>query len=618
MAEKINENELLTNKDNITNKDKKSIKDDIMFFKEEILKHMSSLEKSFETQKEEIRSKINGKFILYDETLTKLNNNFNELKKKVEMNDYIKEQMDILDNFKNDIKKSTAEDNIKLVMLEKDVNNNFYRIDKLLNSSIIYPRIIGFNSKFKTFHEYIDYTLNQITSFDMFKNKMEMDLNSFKSKIDKMIQSLKYKIECSISDSHQIVKNGVKENELILKEYINGKIFDLQLKDTELEQKINKYLQDITENLNSYQEKMKLFDEKIEEKMNLNSFYEEKISVYKSIEENKKEEEEIIKRINILEKYKETQEKNLLQSKSLERKIFRNYSGLNIYPGNNQEFDLLDLNEGGKITNNENVLNQEINETNVQSQNLEGNNIINSENENKNNKGNNTNIINSPNLNNENKIKLYKENFQKNSLTSQENTIINNSISKFPKSIEKPKRSLYKLRISLQDINAQFNLRNIPDNNDSKNISKDLFIIHNHPLTLPINNDLANFNRILSYSYRNQLKNMLESRTIIKPLFIHKKGIKYLYDDIDIKNLKNSNKKKINNEEVHQKNKTKKLGDKKKIWERLLSQKKNRKSTTNILNNYLMNYRSHNAFKTGNKMHLSRSSQNFFDKFFKG
>ena len=618
MAEKINENELLNNKDNITNKDKKSIKDDIMFFKEEILKHMSSLEKSFETQKEEIRSKINGKFILYDETLTKLNNNFNELKKKVEMNDYIKEQMDILDNFKNDIKKSTAEDNIKLVMLEKDVNNNFYRIDKLLNSSIIYPRIIGFNSKFKTFHEYIDYTLNQITSFDMFKNKMEMDLNSFKSKIDKMIQSLKYKIECSISDSHQIVKNGVKENELILKEYINGKIFDLQLKDTELEQKINKYLQDITENLNSYQEKMKLFDEKIEEKMNLNSFYEEKISVYKSIEENKKEEEEIIKRINILEKYKETQEKNLLQSKNLERKIFRNYSGLNIYPGNNQEFDLLDLNEGGKITNNENVLNQEINETNVQSQNLEGNNIINSEIENKNNKGNNTNIINSPNLNNENKIKLYKENFQKNSLTSQENTIINNSISKFPKSIEKPKRSLYKLRISLQDINAQFNYRNIPDNNDSKNIPKDLFIIHNHPLTLPINNDLTTFNRILSYSYRNQLKNMLESRTIIKPLFIHKKGIKYLYDDIDIKNLKNSNKKKINTEEVHQKNKTKKLGDKKKIWERLLSQKKNRKSTTNILNNYLMNYRSHNAFKTGNKMHLSRSSQNFFDKFFKG
>ena len=614
MAEKINENELLTNKDNITNKDKKSIKDDIMFFKEEILKHMSSLEKSFETQKEEIRSKINGKFILYDETLTKLNNNFNELKKKVEMNDYIKEQMDILDNFKNDIKKSTAEDNIKLVMLEKDVNNNFYRIDKLLNSSIIYPRIIGFNSKFKTFHEYIDYTLNQITSFDMFKNKMEMDLNSFKSKIDKMIQSLKYKIECSISDSHQIVKNGVKENELILKEYINGKIFDLQLKDTELEQKINKYLQDITENLNSYQEKMKLFDEKIEEKMNLNSFYEEKISVYKSIEENKKEEEEIIKRINILEKYKETQEKNLLQSKSLERKIFRNYSGLNIYPGNNQEFDLLDLNEGGKITNNENVLNQEINETNVQSQNLEGNNIINSENENKNNKGNNTNIINSPNLNNENKIKLYKENFQKNSLTSQENTIINNSISKYPKSIEKPKRSLYKLRISLQDINAQFNLRNIPDNNDSKNISKDLFIIHNHPLTLPINNDLANFNRILSYSYRNQLKNMLESRTIIKPLFIHKKGIKYLYDDLDFKKDK---KEKNKTEEVNKKNKGKKNEERKKIWERLYSQKKKRKSSMNILNNYLMSYKSHNDYKINNRIHISRSSQNLINKLLK-
>jgi len=51
--------------DNITNKDEKSLKEDIIYFKEELLKQMNILEKSISQQKEEIRSQINGKFILY-------------------------------------------------------------------------------------------------------------------------------------------------------------------------------------------------------------------------------------------------------------------------------------------------------------------------------------------------------------------------------------------------------------------------------------------------------------------------------------------------------------------------------------------------------------------------
>ena len=61
-------------------------------------------------------------------------------------------------------------------------------------------------------------------SFDVFRGKFEIELNSFKLKVDKIIQSLKIKLDCAIQDCRQIVKNGIKENENIIKDYITGKI----------------------------------------------------------------------------------------------------------------------------------------------------------------------------------------------------------------------------------------------------------------------------------------------------------------------------------------------------------------------------------------------------------
>ena len=114
-----------------------------IFFKEEILKQINELQKNIIQQKEEDRAKINGKFILYDETIEKLNTDFSELKKIMDTNLYIKEKLDDLSHFKKDISKVSTGNNIKLTLLEKDTNSNIYRIDKILSNSIIYPRIIG-------------------------------------------------------------------------------------------------------------------------------------------------------------------------------------------------------------------------------------------------------------------------------------------------------------------------------------------------------------------------------------------------------------------------------------------------------------------------------------------
>ena len=115
MSEKSQESK---KQDNIINKNEKSLKEDIIYFKEELLKQMNTLEKSISQQKEEIRAKINGKFILYDDTIEKLDTKFSELKKLVDTNKYIKEQMDNWSHFKSDISKISTGNEIKLTLLE--------------------------------------------------------------------------------------------------------------------------------------------------------------------------------------------------------------------------------------------------------------------------------------------------------------------------------------------------------------------------------------------------------------------------------------------------------------------------------------------------------------------
>ena len=592
--------------DNITNKDEKSLKEDIIYFKEELLKQMNILEKSFSQQKEEIRSQINGKFILYDDTIEKLNTNFSELKKLVDTNNYLKEQIDNWSHFKSDISKISTGNEIKLTLLEKETYSNFYRIDKLLSNSIIYPRIIDKNARFKNFHEFIDYVLEKISILDIFKSKIELDLQSFKVKVDKIIQGLKIKLDCSISDARQIVKNGVKENELIIKDYLTGKIYDLQVKSNEFEKKVEKKLEEFNLGLNTFDEKMKLFDEKVEEKMNIDKFGEEKNSIYYDINQCKNKDNELNNRINALEKYKATQEKNNYWSmKSLGQKKKGSMMNLNL------GFDFMNLKNLENFKNNGNLRVQN-NESNLE---VKNNNQL------KLNLGDDTNRLYSISENDDNSIdvnnnkkeaKLNKIMLDKNLITSEEEdnnneNVINNKRKNSKKATTKSMRSLYKLRVSLKDINAQFNFANL---NDDKNKSSRDNYTQSLPMTTPISNKYINFNELFAFNYGRQLKNFFGPQTFRSPVLIKNKEIKFLDEEEEPKKVRNTDF--ITEGSISKNSKNKKSEESKKSWERLLSPKMKRKSDLNILDTYLVNYRSFKKNKTLNRMMMSRSYKNFF------
>ena len=604
MSEKFQKNDKSKKYDNITNKDEKTLKEDIIFFKEELLKQINILEKSISEQKEEIRAKINGKFILYDDTIEKLNTKFSELKKLVDTNNYLKEQIDNWSHFKSDISKISTGNEIKLTLLEKETYSNFYRIDKLLSNSIIYPRIIDKNARFKNFHEFIDYVLEKISILDIFKSKIELDLQSFKVKVDKIIQGLKIKLDCSINDARQIVKNGVKENELIIKDYLTGKIYDLQVKSNEFEKKVEKKLEEFNLGLNTFDEKMKLFDEKVEEKMNMDKFDEEKDSIYYDINQCKNKDNELNNRINALEKYKATQEKNKYWSmKSLGKGKKGSMMNLNL------GIDFMNLKNLENFKNNGN-LGIHNNESNLEGKN---NNQL------KLNLGDDTNRLdsisenddNSIDVHNNNKAKLNKIMLDKNLITSEEDNnnenILNNKRKNSKKATTKSMSSLHKLRVSLKDINAQFNFGNL---NDDKNKSSRDNYTQSLPMTTPISNKYINFNELFAFNYGRQLKNFFGPQTIRSPVLIKNKEIKFFDEEEEPKKLRNTDF--ITEGSISKNGKNKKSEESKKTWERLLSPKSKRKSDLNMLDTYLVNYRSFKKNKTLNRMMMSRSYKNFF------
>ena len=590
--------------DNIINKDQRSLKDDIIYFKEELLKQMNVLEKSLSQQKEEIRAKLNSKFILYDETIEKLNTNLSELKNIVKVNKYLKERVDNWERFKDDISQLSTGNNVKLTLLEKETYNNLYRIDKLLSSSIIYPRIIGKSARFKNFHEFIDYALEKISSFDVFKGKMELDLQSFKSKVDKIIQALKIKIDICINDAKQIVKNGIKENENIMKDYITGKIFDLQVKNDEFQKKIEKNIDQFNQGLKTFDEKIKLMDEKMEQMMSKNKFSKEKISIYNDINQFKNRYNELNNRINALEKYKLDQEKkHFWEMKAFGQR--KKGNNMNISLG----FDYMDFNNMENFQKKRNL--------GIQNN---GENIVDEKNNQlKLNLGDDTNRLGSINENendfneliNDNVVKLNKVILDKNLIASDEDNkeIGKNNNQKNPKKTTKSMRALYKLKVNLNDINAQFNLGSL-NTNQNNNSLRDNYNKSLPMATTHINNKYIDFNELLSFNIKNRLKNFFEPKTLRNSVSIKNKELKFFEEEIEPKKARNTDF--ITEGPLTKDSKRKKREESKKTWERLLSPKNKRKSDLNILDTYFVNFRNLRKNKTLNRMKMSRSSKNFF------
>ena len=199
----------------------KNLKMELLQFKDEILKEIKYLKKSFTEKQEFTKSLIDDKFKKYETRLSNCNEKISDISSQIRENEDHNKDIQTLMEFKNKLRDSILTMDIKINNIDRESKNNIFRIDNLLSDSILYPGIIGSGAKFKTFHQMIDYMLAQMSQNITYHEKNTLDFNQLKKRMNTFEQNLQ-KVKDSMSNEIQLMLNKkMEENEKQLK-----KIFD--------------------------------------------------------------------------------------------------------------------------------------------------------------------------------------------------------------------------------------------------------------------------------------------------------------------------------------------------------------------------------------------------------
>ena len=293
--EELNKKSLQNNLENINKdflNDKIFIKD-ILYFKNEILKEVKQLDYKLSIQNN-INNDMNKKLSLYNsklEDFTKKIDNFsNFINKKDGETNYYTKKLDTLYEFKTKIEQDSISQNYKLNLTAEELKDAINKYDKLIYNNIIYPGVIGMDCKFKDYHEFIDYVLQQINTFSVFKEKNIFDLKIYKKKLESNIKSLNLQFQSLLNNANSYAINNIKESEekcLNQIKLYDEKLFELKVENcdfvkkmeiqnkeilkewkkiTEIKKEVTDLIETTVENIkNSNNDIQKLFDDYQEE-----------------------------------------------------------------------------------------------------------------------------------------------------------------------------------------------------------------------------------------------------------------------------------------------------------------------------------------------------------------
>ena len=272
-----------------------SMKMDLLHFKDDILKDVKNIQRTLDGKYLKTEDNLNTKINKFESKIKIFEQKIYDLSNKITINNNITESISALNKFKEETNDTIFKRRAKFNELEKSINGEINRINDILKDSVVYPGIIGNKAKFKTFHEYIDYTLESIGQFNVYKEKTGLDLGPFKKKIDQSIEAFKLQLNNISNISKEFTVSSVERSEERIKSIL--KIYDDRLQDARVEN--SQYTMGLEKNMEELKNKVNKLQKDLKEKFggNLYDNLEDTFNYYNNeiIELNNK-----IKKINYI------------------------------------------------------------------------------------------------------------------------------------------------------------------------------------------------------------------------------------------------------------------------------------------------------------------------------
>ena len=523
------------------------IKNDLIYFRNEILKDMKEMETKLNDKIVNLYSLINKINSKSDEKLSAINIKI----KTLQDNDpsIIETKINsVIERNNNNLEQKISDLSTKIFILQKDLTNACYKYDKIVIDNLKVTGLIGDGCPYMNLKYFIEFLNKKITELITTKEKLVIEIKTFKNKINDMNNQIKTEIENQKIFINEITSNRINESNKKCLERSNKleeRIDNLRLENYNFSNDLIKK----TEELKIQWDKLENIKEEIYDKLN-----EEKISfkkytdnLSKSFNSQKKEftniknkfndKSNIFKQLpyrrnsinitNIGTRLGDKDISKISNKKSLSKKYFFNKDELSLI--NKDEIHIL---KEDKINENINEIDKEENVNNIKeilSENSEKKqNII--ENEKENEKENELNVeINNINKNNRKNNKMNDNNLNDNENKNIYTRITIKSLNKKSKDEEKINDEIYIIK-EKNDIIKENNNQKEELKQFQKTLNKNIFLnlkgnkslqkfIFNNSLEKKHSKKNANISQINFWNNNIKKKILkLENEKILEPL----------------------------------------------------------------------------------------------------
>ena len=258
-------NSINTQNKSFFNPEKSKMIQDLLYFKNDILKDIRKLEEKLGLKLNEQNSMISEQYENFEKKLTELSNYISKVHSLVQDTNDIMDQIKNLMKFKNRAEENFNRINSRITTFQKENKDYINNIEKLINENLKYPGVIGRNAKFLNFRYFIDFIIKSLKDVNEFKDEIrDFDINDFKKKINSDISDFRFAINDNYKNSVRLIGNTFKEvdvkiADIIKKNYDNMK--ENEEKFEELKNRINNYFTE-------YQTKFESLEKNINDKFN--------------------------------------------------------------------------------------------------------------------------------------------------------------------------------------------------------------------------------------------------------------------------------------------------------------------------------------------------------------
>ena len=213
-----------------------SYNSELIYFKEEVLKDIKSLEEKLTSKFDFKVSEFKSRLAENEIKCNCVDNKLALVSALISEDKNLSQKLESLMCFKNSLEEKMLNQEIKSNLLAQELKSAVNKYDKLMTESVIYVGIIGQNCRFRNFHEFIDYVLSQMSQFGTFKDKGISDLKDFRNRMENMDKRISIEVEKTLKESRDYSDAVVKETERQAKDAML--LFDEKF--TDFERKISR------------------------------------------------------------------------------------------------------------------------------------------------------------------------------------------------------------------------------------------------------------------------------------------------------------------------------------------------------------------------------------------